>query len=58
MNIIFNGYLLILVTTMVVAMIGVPAPMIGKRSEVLSKRMGWANAAIVFAVALALAVTR
>lgn len=58
MNLIFNAYLLALVTTMVIAFIGVPAPMISKRSEILSKRMGWANAAIVFAVALILAVTR
>lgn len=59
MNTLFNVYLAVLVTTMLLAFIGVPVPSLPeKRSKALSRRMGWANAAVVFAAALILAATR
>lgn len=59
MQIIANLYLGILVASMVALMIGIPVPSLPmKRSERLQRRLGWANAAVVFAVALICAVTR
>jgi hypothetical protein len=44
---------------MILGMIGLPMPTLKlKRSERLNQRMGWANAAIVFAVAFLMAFTR